>query len=305
MIRRWVCAIAVLFCAAGAAAQEFEIFDPNDFIDPRERGAVFDSTGFDLLAPGRTFSIARFYGGYVSDYQWRDTPTRAGVGFAHLTLNRYSGTHQYTFKFTGYDPAGGAQLPTYRATAQISRYFAIPDAGYAGAKESVTAAGRILVTASIADNPLRNETGEPARRFDHEFGVEFDSYVRLKNGGAATGSLSWSRFTQSNGSYGDRLLYLYRGPEIPMPLDHVRLSADVGAGGVHTDRWHWGATRLVGILSVDLPDIAKGHHLGAMNVAFAPTYIPGSTPRRLYREVTLYFDTTLGARIGRAPRPRE
>src|SRR5438552_6345622 len=157
-MRRLIVAVLLLLCSAAALAQEFEIFDPNDFIDPRERGAVFAPTGMSLVAPGNPFSVVRVYGGIVSNYQWRDTPSGADLSFAHLVWNRYRDNWQFNLKMTTYDVQEGAHLPWYRGTIQFARYFAIPTnrALSVGARDEVRAAGRILVTGSLEQNPLRD-----------------------------------------------------------------------------------------------------------------------------------------------------
>ena len=123
-MKRLLVAALLLLCAAAAVAQEFEIFDPNDFVDPRERGAVFAPTGMRLLSPGAAFSVVRVYGGIVSNYQWRDTPSGADLSFAHVVWNRYRDNWQLNLKLTTYDVQAGAQLPWYRGTVQFGRYFA-------------------------------------------------------------------------------------------------------------------------------------------------------------------------------------
>ena len=312
--------IFVLLTAASALAQDFEIFDPSDFIDPRERGAVFDATGSSLTNPGRSFSVARFYGGAVHDYQLRDTPSKANVDFSHVTFNHYRGTQQYTLKFTGYHTDSGIALPQWRGTFQFGKYVAIPaNHESAGAEDEVRAAGRILFTGTLQKNPLNAATPPPtnfigdnatfttytpprSRRFDHEFGIQIDSYLNLGHGHAATGSLVWSRRTVTDGHYADRVFYFYRGPEVVLRDSNIRLTTDVGFGAQHDDGWHLGATRLIGVLAIDLPELS-GIRTGSVDVAFGPTYIPGpATQRHTYREAAVYYHTTLFARL--APRSR-
>ena len=299
-MRRLVVAI-LLLCAAAAGAQEFEIFDPNDFLDPRERGAVFAPTGMKLLSSGTPFSVVRVYGGIVSNYQWRDTPSGADLSFAHLVWNRYRDNWQFNMKLTTYDVEAGAHLPWYRGTIQFGRYFALPtNRGMSvGAHDEVRAAGRILVTGSLEQNPLR-ATDVRARVVDHEFGVELDGYLRTAKF-ATAGSVVWTRRIVDDGSYADRVVYFYRGPELTQFGNRLRFAANVACGGEHTDRWRWGSVRMIATTSVDLPT-AGGKRLGTLNVAYGPSYLPGSPTQRTQRELAIYFDRTIMARLGPSPK---
>ncbi|HKS22349.1 MAG TPA: hypothetical protein VJZ76_06100 [Thermoanaerobaculia bacterium] len=299
-MRRVGLAAVLLLCSIASRAQEFEIFDPNDFIDPRERGAVFAPTGWQLLAPGSPFSVVRVYGGQVSNYQWRDTPTGADLTFAHVVWNRYRDNRQFNLKLTTYDVEEGAHLPWYRGTIQFARYFAIPTTRgmSVGAGDPVRAAGRILFTGSLEQNPLR-ETDVRARVVDHEFGIEVDAYLRTTRF-TTSGSVVWTRRVVDDGRYADRLVYFYRGPEISKFDNRLRFAANLACGGEHTDRWRWGATRLIATTSIDLPT-AGGRRLGTVNLAWGPSYLPGSATQRTQRELAIYFDRTVMAHLGPLP----
>lgn len=295
-MKRLAAAAVLLLCAAAGRAQEFEIFDPNDFIDPRERGAVFAPTGMSILSPGSPFSIVRVYGGRVTNYQWRDTPTSAEVTFAHVVWNRYRDNRQFNLKLTTYDVERGTRLPWYRGTIQVARYFALPtDRGMkVGAGDSVRAAGRILFTGSLEQNPLRG-TSVRSRVVDHSFGAELDGFLRTTKF-STSGSLVWTRRIVDNGSYADRVVYYYRGPQITQLDDRLRFSADLACGGDHTDRWRWGAVRLIATTSIDLPT-AAGKRLGTVNLAYGPSYFPGSPTGRTHRELAIYLDRTIMAHL--------
>ena len=299
-MKRLAIAAAIVLCAGASLAQEFEIFDPNDFIDPRERGAVFAPTGMSLLAPGSPFSAVRVYGGRVSNYQWRDTPTGADVSFAHIVWNRYRDNRQFNLKLTTYDVESGTRLPWYRGTIQFARYFALPtNRGLSvGANDPVRAAGRILFTGSLEQNPLR-ATNVRARVVDHEFGIEVDAFLRTSKF-STTGSAVWTRRIIDNGSYADRLIYFYRGPEISKLDNRLRFAANLACGGEHTDRWRWGAVRLIATTSVDLPT-PRGRRLGTVNLAYGPSYLPGSPTHRTQRELAIYIDRTVMAHLGPLP----
>src|SRR5262249_29718109 len=146
--------------------------------------------------------------------------------------------------------------------AQFARYFGIhvekenTPGTSDGTNDVVRAAGRILFTGSLAENPKRDlrTQGVQRRTFDPEYGVEIDSYTRLRNF-ATTGSLVWTHHITDSGSYANRVTYFYRGPELSLLNDYVRFSGRFGVGGEHTDAWHWGATRAILNAAVDLPHV--------------------------------------------------
>jgi hypothetical protein len=110
----------------------------------------------------------------------------------------------------------------------------------------------------------------------------------------------WTRRIVDNGSYADRVVYYYRGPQITQFSDRLRFSADLACGGEHTDQWRWGAVRLIATTSIDLPT-AAGKRLGTVNLAYGPSYFPGSATGRTHRELAIYFDRTVMAHLGPLP----
>src|SRR6476646_9304387 len=94
-------AIALLYAAA-AAAQEFDIYDPNDFIDPRVRGVVFDTQRNGVVESGMDFTLMHIYAGSIYDYQWRTASTGADLKFLHLATTYYHGDKQFNLKLTGF-----------------------------------------------------------------------------------------------------------------------------------------------------------------------------------------------------------
>src|ERR1051325_8528715 len=100
--------------------------------------------------------------------------------------------------------------------------------------------------------------------------------------------------------YADRLVYFYRGPEISKFDNRLRFAANLACGGGHTDRWRWGATRLIATTSIDLPT-AGGRRLGTVNLAWGPSYLPGSATHRTQRELAIYVDRTVMAHLGALP----
>lgn len=276
----------LLFVAVAANAQEFDVFDPNDFIDPRERGAVFKAGGFGTTAPGDEFTLLRAYAGRVSDYQWRNTPTNAELSFLHLTSNVYRGDKQLNLKLTVLDGNTEARVPAYRGRIQFGQYFVTASRKKDGSESDLRMSGRWLVTASAEENTLqaRNDS-----RFLYEFGVELDGYVRYRRANIV-GSVVWMRRKVAENQVIDRLTYVYRFPE--GSIRNVRLNTSLGVGGERSTGWHWGATRALLVATYDL-DVLHS----SINLAYGPTYVPGDRLRNVYHEVAFYVDSTLLARL--------
>lgn len=287
-------ATLALLCAAALRAQELELFDPNDFIDPRERGAVFQAGGWATSDPGDDFSLLRGYAGRVSDYQWRNTPTNAELSFLHLTANLYRAQRQLNLKLTVLDGNTEAQVPAYRGMIQYGQYFVTRErSGRTSTDESdLRMSGRWLLTAAAEENTLRRAPSSapeatPANDSPllYEFGVEVDGYLRYRRA-AVVGSVVWTRRKVAENQVIDRLTYVYRLPE--RTLGNVRLNASLGFGGERSDGWNWGASRALLIASYDIE-----RWNGSINFAYGPTYVPGERLRHVYHEVAIYIDRTL------------
>lgn len=302
-----ILAVALLLCGT-AAAQETDIFDPTDFVDPRERGAVFsrERWGFGITDPGRTFSIIRLYGGTVDDYQWRSVSSDADLSFLHATWSTYWSDKQFNLKTTFFDRRTDVPLPTWRATAQFGQYygqyFRLPKNGDEAAEEQRIAT-RLLLTWSVEDNPyLGSNTAPPQdgsgfssprnERFNHEFGIQTDVRLPLPKRRAIDGSFIWMRRRVDAGHYIDRLSYLYRVNERLRSNGRLHLNAALGAGAEHTQAWHCCLARAVLTATFVIPWLDTG-----LNVAYAPTFSPSSEGRRTHHEVAFYLDRTVLAKL--------
>jgi hypothetical protein len=285
MLKLRLFVIPLFLLAASAVAQEFDIFDPNDFLDPRVRGASFNTTGLGLSKEGDTFSSIRAYSGRVTDYQWRNQPTDIDLTFLHLAGSIYRGDKQFSLKFTGFDPDQGAeQLPRYRTTAQFGYYFATQST-VPGREDSQRVSGRLLFNYTFEDAAT---TSSGVRQHAHEYGVEADAYVRL-GPVPVMGSLVWTRRAAGESDTSDRVSYLYRPPNLR--FHHLNLKAVLGVGAEHSQSWHMGALRGVFTAGYELPwDFT-------FNASYAPAYLPGLPNRRTYHELAIYVDRTILARF--------
>jgi len=291
-MRATVALLLFLFAGAAAQAQELDIFDPNDFIDPRERGAVFRPGGLGVTDPGAPFSLVRLYGGRVTDYQYRNASTDADLSFVHATASRYWGDHQLNLKLTSFHADDDAQLPTLRGTVQFGRYFGqyfrLRREGIDAAKEEQRIAARVLFTWSTERSPF-----EGRDEYNHEFGMETDIRLPLPRGRKIDGSIIWMRRRINRDEYVDRLSGLYRVRERLRSNGRLHFNADVGFGAERSAGWHCCLARAVMTARFVIPRIDTG-----LNVAYAPTFSPAGNGRRTHHEISVYLDQTLFAHLG-------
>lgn len=288
-------AVSVVVVAA-AAAQEFDIFDANDFLDPRVRGAVFSNKqcgqvrdsrcGID--SEGTPFTIGRIYAGRVGDYVWRNKQTKVDLNFIHLTTSVYRRENQFNAKLTLLDGEKDTGLPRYRGTLQYGYYFLTdsPDPEADAKDTSARAAGRILVSASLEENGFARAGGDTAGHdYNYELGAQLDAYVRVK-GRSAIGSLVWVRRYAYDEGIVHRVTYFYRnGDLVKGPF---RLSTSLGLGGEKVGEWHWGALRAVLQVAIDIKPLRT-----TLNLVYAPSYVPRQSERRTHHEVAVFVDATV------------
>jgi hypothetical protein len=94
--------LAILFVIAASAnvhAQELDVYDVNDFVDPRALGAVTGPHG-RLTCPCDSFLVSRLIAGGVSDYMDVFRPTDSDASFLHLATSYYRGPWQLNWKWT-------------------------------------------------------------------------------------------------------------------------------------------------------------------------------------------------------------
>jgi hypothetical protein len=298
MTARAAAALLCIVFSVSALGQELEVFDVSDFIDPRDRGAVFDPTKpFGLLESGQQFLLMRAYTGRVlNDYQWRNAASGAEANFLHLTTNLYRGDKQYNAKLTFFQGGDDAHLTSYRGTLQYAQYFVTANSARLQRergnekpeeKEDIRIAGRYAFTLSAEHNPYSE-----GPRFLYEYGIESTGYVRYRNR-SVVGSLVWTHRTVSAEKTIDRISYYYRLGDRTYRNGLFRWNANLGFGAERNDGWHFGATRVVMAGSVEIPVLRS-----ALNVAYAPTYLPGRSGRKTYHEVVVFLDSTVLSHIG-------
>lgn len=310
MIAR-VLAALVLLSAVSARAQEFDVFDLTDFVNPMLRDAAFDEHGA-MQRPGRLFTVVRGVTGAISDYAWRSTPTHDNVGFVSLSANRYFSDKQAGIKLTMLDPRHDEALPRYRIAAQFGKYTSRKANTKVEEDGLAWLADRMLVTLGVEENRIRGELGS-RRRVNLEVGVQYDLAMPIPGGRNASGSLIW--MTRSGARRVTRVVpvdvsspfiyrvellqprrtqrvgYYYQFDERPV-AERLRVNLDFDIGGERTDKWHWGATRLGVRGSLDIGAA------GTLNAAWTSTFVPHDADQNNRRqEVAIFVDRTLFAKL--------
>jgi len=279
-------AAAALLGALTAAAQEIDIFDPTDFVDPRARGVVFRKSGFGIDESGMNYALVRAYGGRVFDYQWRNDSTRANPYFANLTSSFYHGDKQFNLKIVKFSADSETGIPILRTTVQAGQYFLADNIS-----------SRVLLTMAVERNPYDASQTATRERYKHEFGLQTDIQVRfpkvIKSLDHIDGSFIWMRRRISDSTYVDRFSYLYRFRERQRSNGRLQLNASLGFGAEHADGWHCCLARGVFTATYVIPRINVG-----FNAAFAPTFAPAGDGRRSHREVAIYLDRTVFSWLG-------
>jgi hypothetical protein len=267
--------------AATAAAQEIDVFDPTDFVDPRIRDAIFQEDGFGVRQKGMDFALVRISAGRVFDYQWRNASTKANPYFANLTSSFYRGDKQLNLKIAKFSADSETGIPTLRTTLQAGQYFLRGDI-----------ACRVLATWALERNPYDGSGATRRQSFNHEFGLQTDIQLRLpkpiKGLDHIDGSLIWMRRHINEDTYVDRISYLYRFRERQKSNGRLQLNASLGFGAEHANGWQCCLARGVFTATYMIPRVNIG-----VNAAFAPSFAPAGGGRRSHRELALYLDGTI------------
>ena len=125
---RTALAVAVLLYAIAACAQELDVFDVNDFVDPRNLGATLTPNGA-LACPCHRALVATMIGGGVHDYVDVLRPTSADVLFAHVAASYYAGLWQVNLKTTGFEKTTAlsdritGEVPNRKYSLQLGHYY--------------------------------------------------------------------------------------------------------------------------------------------------------------------------------------
>jgi hypothetical protein len=293
-------AIVLILVASAAFAQELDIFEITDFMDPRLRGLEFDNAGRDAIEHGSDFKIVRAVAGAARDYDWRTKPTGRDVQFVHITGSYYSGLMQGSIRLTTLNTPSDSSLPHYRLTTEVARYL-LDTVQIPGSRLTQKMAERFLLTTSVEQTNVcktGNDRGTSEQtqnvchgHVDYEIGAQYDTSIPLgANRGSATGSLIVAfRISAEQGRI-FRATYVGRVVDLGFDRMRVGVAYDVSAERASSSL-RWGATRVSLLYAVDL---AAGT---AVNVAWTPTFILTEPGRRVHNEVALFIDRKLYSKI--------
>lgn len=293
------------------AAQELDIFELNDFVDPRLRGVEMED--LKVTSPGTNYQFFRAIFGGIANYTTRTKPTHADVGFVHLAGSLYSGMNQFNVRVTTLQEQGTGSRPLVRITGQFARYSfsSLEDSRDHNKKEII--ADRYLLTSSVEERDICESTPvnvkpsqtprQPTehvtfgggagttckRHIDSELAVQADSALGpIGSSDLMMYSLGLRNTFEDGfvyrGTIGMRLLQLGSTQNgFRVAWDH---SLENGRGSFHI-----GATRLAFGYS---HRIMKGVTLHGV---WQPSYVPRQPGRRVNHEFGVFLDTKLFARI--------
>lgn len=177
----------LLLAAFALQAQELDIFDANDFVDPRDLGATITPRG-GIACPCNRFLVSRLFTGGATNYVDQLRPTDADVLFAHLATSYYTGRWQFNFKFSHLEDLTNegstgtfTELPQRKATLQLGRYYTF---GRLGGNPTMLRAQ--LTWSRVEYRRLTAATSTRASEYatvnNSELGVEVDVRVRRLSG---------------------------------------------------------------------------------------------------------------------------
>jgi hypothetical protein len=295
-LRQSALAIVLLLAASASTAQELDVFEISDFMDPRIRGAEFDKAGNRALEPGSDFRIWRAAMGGVMNYDWRTRPSDTDLKFLHVVGSYYSGLYQGNVKLTALQGSASTTMPRYRLTTQLARYR-LTKIHDPLTKSIEKDSGRVLITTSFEQSSICGSSNNrsAARRAcdthtDYEIGAQLDTSVQLPRDRSVTGSVIMAfRNTAEDGP-------VFRGTYVNRLIDKSFDRYRVGtAFDVSVERasssWKMGAVRVGVSYAIDI-----GGGMAA-NVAWTPTFVITEPGRRLHHELAFFVDRTIYSRI--------
>ncbi|HEX2832889.1 MAG TPA: hypothetical protein VHW00_07730 [Thermoanaerobaculia bacterium] len=320
------CAFAFLLIAnvIAIAAQELDVFESSDFVDPRLRGVEFGPDGFAPIADGSDFAILRVLGGASSNYQWRTRPSDDAATFVSVAGSYYRGVHQLNVELTELWSHGDASLPRRRATVQFGRYL-LTKARDPETNELRDVASRLAFTWSVDENrlcveqpPVGGGVGggiECDNHYELEVGMQFDTSFPLLRGRTGMGSFIVTArdtsgrdssspaqnvvvphvvFEDGTSSDDSEPRREYRATFVGRVLDrdirHVRLGLSYDVSGEYAGGLRMGAVRGGVSASIDLAGFA-------LTAIWRPSYVPNAPQRNYFNEFAFMIDRAALSRI--------
>ncbi len=276
-----------LLLAPAVAAQEFDVFDLSDFVDPEIRQVVFTENGLDVLKAGNDLNLIRAVTGRIGRYSSGRVPTKEDATFLHVVSNSYFREFQANWKITIFDPALKAEsnLPLYRISSQWGFYAPTKLVIDEKSNEYESLPSRGLFSIAIEQNrqKVRRDTSQA---FNWELAVVSDAQLPLVRDQRFSGTgIFLIRSTA-----GEKRLYrfagLYRFGE-RVVFGHGRVGAGFSYGIEKAGAIRWSPFRVNVWSAWDIPRV------GTVNFSYTPTYHPALPGRQVFNEVSIFFDRTL------------
>jgi hypothetical protein len=261
--------LATLLLASAASAQELAIFDLNDFVDPRELGAV--PTSFQRFGcPCNTLLITRAVTGWDHEYINVTRATRTDVAFGHVATSVYRGPWQVNAKFTKLHELDRLS-ETNIERASLRNFFVLQLAYYFRGPGSSSLRTEI----SWRGTNYREAAHD---FFYQEFGAEVDTQVKVF-GRSIEGSLILTTLLQGNRRREDsRLGYVQRFPRIRLGAVRIDPSLTAGLLGEGLKFKSAGRLNVQPKIHASLPLKVGGANL---NVVYGPNYARLQPPPRV------------------------
>jgi hypothetical protein len=248
MRRRLALAVFVAALCAQLQAQELDIYDLNDFVDPRQLGAVPAPHGRLNCRPCNPFLVSRLIAGGVANYVDVLRVTDSGASFLHLATSYYRGPWQANWKITqlnreefGSDPtlrfSSSAATPQDKNTLQLARYFAVGPRG----SPSIIRMEATWTNVHYRQAAPVNGKFSYASRHENELGFEADIPWRLGHFPLISSLVYVGRSGLRNVGHADsafaerRVTILQRLPRLS--AGDWSLDPAIAVGSVNAGRW--------------------------------------------------------------------
>jgi hypothetical protein len=272
MRRLLLLAAALLLSSAAASAQELAIFDLNDFVDPRQLGAVPVSPR-RFGCPCTTVLVTRVLTGWDHEYINVTRATRTEVAFAHVATSVYRGPWQLNAKLSVLQRL--EQLRTTNILRPSQHRALVLQAAYYLRGPGSSSLRTQLSWRGTQDNRGAHDA--------HELGAEVDTQVKVF-GHYLEGSLIFTTIVGSRRDQDEeessRLGYVQRFPRLRLGAIRVDPSLTAGLLGDGVNFGNAGRLNLQPKIHASLPLKIGGVNL---NVIYGPSYARLQPPPRVVK----------------------
>ncbi|MEK6374838.1 MAG: hypothetical protein AABO58_19330 [Acidobacteriota bacterium] len=264
--------LAALLLASAASAQELAIFDLNDFVDPRELGAV-PASFRRFGCPCKTVLVTRVATGWDHEYVNVTRATRTDVGFGHIAASVYRGPWQLNAKATVLRDVHRL-VPSDTVVRAFPRNFFVLQLAY-----YLRGPGSSSLRTQVSWRGTHYH--EAAREyFAHELGAEVDTQVSVF-GHPIEGSLIYTTLAQAPDGRqlknSSRLGYVQRFPRLRLGAIRIDPSLTAGLLGEGLKFRSAGRLNVQPKIHASLPLKFGGANL---NVIYGPNYQRLAAPPR-------------------------